>query len=119
MRVDTGFHFSQVPLTCQHSKHPGSLLLVECVWGLARQPECIVSRDTGYLPEIVLASGAWEFMSLNVPTVAVVDWTEKGSAACEVPVAVCLVFDVFNHEFPSEVLCPSPQAMSNRQLVDF
>ena len=78
-----------------------------------------MSRDTGYLPKIVLASGAWEFMSLNVPTVAAVDWTEKGSGACGVPVAVCLVFDVFNHEFPSEVLCPSPQAMSNRQLVDF
>ena len=58
-------------------------------------------------------------MSLNVPTVAAVDWTEKGSGACGVPVAVCLVFDVFNHEFPSEVLCPSPQAMSNGQLVDF
>ena len=63
-------------------------------------------------------AGAWEFMSLNVPTVAAVDWTEKSSGACGVPVAVCLVFDAFNHEFPSEVLCPSPQAMSNRQLVD-
>ena len=68
-----------------------------------------MSRDTGYLPEIVLASVAWEFMSLNVPTVAAVDWTENSSG---------LVLDVFNHEFPSEVLCPSPQAMSNRQLVD-
>ena len=36
-------------------------------------------------------------MSLNVPTVAVVDWTEKGSGACGVPVAVCTVFGVFNH----------------------
>ena len=53
-----------------------------------------MSRDTGYLPEIVLASGAWEFMSLNIPTVAAVDWTENSSG---------LVFDVFNHEFPSEV----------------
>ena len=78
-----------------------------------------MSLDTGYLPKIVLASGAWEFMSLNVPTVAAVDWTEKGSGACGVPVAVCLVFDVFNHEFPSEMLCPSPQAMSIQQLVDF
>ena len=55
MRVDTRFHFSKVPLTGQHSKHPGSLLLVERVWGLTRQPECVVSRDTGYLLEIVLA----------------------------------------------------------------
>ena len=37
------------------------------------------------------------------------DWTENSSG---------LVFDVFNHEFPSEVLCPSPHAMSNQQLVD-
>ena len=59
-----------------------------------------MSRDTTYLPEIVLASGAWEFMCLNVPTVAAVDWTEKGCGACGVPVAVCLVFGVFNHEFP-------------------
>ena len=36
-------------------------------------------------------------MNLNVPTMAVVDWTEKGSGACGVPV-VCLVSD-FNHEF--------------------
>ena len=57
-------------------------------------------------------------MSLNVPTVAVVDRTEKGSGACGVPVTVCLVFGVFNHEFPSEVLCPSPQAMSRRQLTE-
>ena len=33
--------------------------------------------------------------------------------------AVCLVFGVLNHRFPSEVLGPSPQAMSSRQLVDF
>ena len=46
------------------------------------------------VPEIVLASGAWEFMSLNIPTVAAVDWTENSSG---------LVFDVFNHEFLSEV----------------
>ena len=58
-------------------------------------------------------------MSLNVPTVAAVDWTKKGSGACGVPVAVYLVFDVFNHEFPSEVLCLSPQAMSKWQLFDF
>ena len=58
-------------------------------------------------------------MSLNVPTVAVVDWTEKGSGACGAPVAVCLVFGVFNREFPLEVLCLSPQAMSRQQLVDF
>ena len=68
-----------------------------------------MSRDTGYLSEMVLASGAWEFKSLTVPTVTAVDWTENSSG---------LVFDVFNHEFPSEVFCPSPQAMSNRQLVD-
>ena len=37
-------------------------------------------------------AGAWEFMSLNVPTVAAVDWAENSSG---------LVFDVFNHEFPS------------------
>ena len=48
-------------------------------------------------------------MSLNVPIVAAVDWAGNSSG---------LVFDVFNHEFPSEVLCPSPQAMGNRQLVD-
>ena len=57
-----------------------------------------MSRDTGNLPEIVLASGAWEFMSLNVPTVAAVDWAENSSG---------LVFDVFNHT-----------GKSNRQLVD-
>ena len=68
-----------------------------------------MSQDTGYLPEIVLASGAWEFMSINMPTVAAVDWIENSSG---------LVFDIFNHEFPSEVLCPSPQATSNWQLVD-
>ena len=78
-----------------------------------------MSRDTGYLPKIVLTSGTSEFMSLNVPTVAAVDWTEKGGGACGVTVAVCLVLDVLNHEFPSEVLYTSPQAMSNWQLVDF
>ena len=44
-------NFPKVPVTCQHSNLPGSLLQVECVWNLARQPICIVSRDTGYLPK--------------------------------------------------------------------
>ena len=61
---------------------------------------------------------AWEFMNLNVPTVAVLDWFKKDSDACEVPVAVCLVSDVFNHEFSSKGLETSSQAMSIWQLVD-
>ena len=112
-------NFSEVPVTCQHSKRPGSLLQVERVWGLARQPICVVSRDTGYLPKkLFWPQAPSEYISLNVPTVAVVDWTEKGGGACGVPVTTCLVFGVFNHEFPSEVLCPSPQARSRRQFAE-
>ena len=78
-----------------------------------------MSRDTEYLPKVVLASGAWEFICLNVPIVAAVDWIVKNYGACGVPVAVCFVFGVFNHEFPSKMVYPSLHAMISWQLVDF
>ena len=43
----------------------------------------------------------------------------KDYGACGIPAAVCFVFGVFNQEFPSKMVCPSLQAMSGRQLVDF
>ena len=67
----------------------------------------------------VLAQSAWEFISVNVPMVAVVEWTEKSSVANEM--AVCLVFGAFNHEFPSQVaLCIATvnvSPLSEHQLV--
>ena len=51
---------------------------------------------------------------VNVPIVAVADWTTNGGDAGEEPVAVCLVFGVLSHGFPRGCLIHR-----HRQLVAF
>ena len=60
MRVDTRFQFFKRPadLSTQLTS-PGLSCKSNVFWGLAKQPECSVSRNIEYLPKIVLASGAW------------------------------------------------------------
>ena len=64
--------------------------------------------------------GSLEYV--NVPFVAVVDWTTNGCDASEERGAVCLMFGAFSHGIPRRCLVHRRQqlvAFEQQQLVDF
>ena len=99
-------NFQKVTLTCTRDKHPASLLLVECVRGFW------LENLDGLYPSTLSTCPNNVCSGLRRLRIHECQRTNGGCGGLDREgqwcqwrlVEVCLVFDVFNHEFPSNAI---------------